>query len=65
MYPLSPNTKHHDIIYYLAMIKRMHDIIAMTVNKYQGAVIKFVADNSLSIFNWPVNWEKTAIKHGK
>lgn len=44
-------TKQHGIIYYLAMIKRMQDILAMTVTRHNGTVIKFVADNSFSIFN--------------
>lgn len=49
---LSAITKQHDISYYLAKIKRMQDIIAMTVTRHQGTVIKSVAENSLAIFNW-------------
>ncbi|KXI29250.1 adenylate/guanylate cyclase domain-containing protein [Paraglaciecola hydrolytica] len=44
-------TKKHGIIYYLGMIKRMQDIIAMAVTKHNGTLIKFLADNSFSIFN--------------
>ncbi|MDC2891121.1 adenylate/guanylate cyclase domain-containing protein [Psychrosphaera algicola] len=43
-------TQQHGIIYYLAMIKRMQDAIALSVAKHKGLVIKFVADNSFSKF---------------
>jgi adenylate cyclase len=44
-------TKKHGIIYYLGMMKRMQDIIAMAVAKHNGTLVKFVADNSFSVFN--------------
>lgn len=44
-------TQQHGIIYYLAMIKRMQDIVALSVAKNSGQIIKFIADNSFSIFN--------------
>jgi len=44
-------TKQHGIIYYLAMIKRMQDIVALAVNRHKGQLIKFLADNSFSVFD--------------
>jgi class 3 adenylate cyclase len=44
-------TQQHGIIYYLAMIKRMQDVVALSVAKHHGHIIKFIADNSFSIFN--------------
>jgi class 3 adenylate cyclase len=43
-------TNELGIVYYLGMIKKMQDIIAMSVSRHQGQVIKFAADNSFSIF---------------
>ncbi len=43
-------TNELGIVYYLGMIKKMQDIIAMSVSRQQGQVIKFAADNSFSIF---------------
>jgi class 3 adenylate cyclase len=43
-------TKELGIVYYLTMIKNMQDIVSMSVVRHQGEVIKFVADNSFSIF---------------
>jgi len=43
-------TNELGIVYYLGMIKKMQDIIAMSVSRHQGQVIKFSADNSFSIF---------------
>lgn len=44
-------TKQHGIIYYLAMIKRMQDVVAMAVTRHKGQLIKFLADNSFSVFD--------------
>lgn len=44
-------TNELGIVYYLGLIKKMQDIIAMSVSRQQGQVIKFVADNSFSIFD--------------
>lgn len=44
-------TQQHGIIYYLAMIKRMQDIVALSVAKHKGEIVKFLADNSFSIFD--------------
>ena len=43
-------TNELGIVYYLTMIKKMQDIISMSVPRYNGNVINFVADNSFSIF---------------
>ncbi len=43
-------TNELGIVFYLGMIKRMQDIIAMSVSRQDGQVIKFAADNSFSIF---------------
>ena len=43
-------TKELGIVYYLTMIKKMQDIVSMSVVRHQGEVIKFIADNSFSIF---------------
>ncbi|MCW8834589.1 MAG: hypothetical protein OQK09_08150 [Colwellia sp.] len=43
-------TNELGIVYYLSMIKKMQDIISMSVPRYNGNVINFVADNSFSIF---------------
>lgn len=44
-------TQQHGIIYYLAMIKRMQDVVALAVAKHKGHIVKFIADNSFSIFD--------------
>jgi len=44
-------TQQHGIIYYLAMIKRMQDVVALSVAKNKGKIVKFIADNSFSIFD--------------
>lgn len=44
-------TQQNGIIYYLAMIKRMQDIVALSVAKHKGTIIKFIADNSFSMFD--------------
>jgi len=43
-------TNELGIVYYLGMIKKMQDIVAMSVSRQKGQVIKFAADNSFSIF---------------
>jgi class 3 adenylate cyclase len=51
MSQFSKVTKRHGIIYYLSMIKRMQDIVAMAVTRHKGQLIKFLADNSFSEFD--------------
>jgi adenylate cyclase len=43
-------TIKHGIIHFLAMIHRMNQIIMPTVDEYDGAIIKFEADNAFAIF---------------
>ena len=43
-------TNELGIVYYLSMIKKAQDIISMSVPRYNGSVVNFVADNSFSIF---------------
>jgi adenylate cyclase len=43
-------TVKHGIIHFLAMIHRMNQIAMPTVEEYDGAVIKFEADNAFAIF---------------
>lgn len=43
-------TIKHGIIHFLAMIHRMNQIAMPTVEEYDGAVIKFEADNAFAIF---------------
>lgn len=43
-------TIEHGIIHFLAMIHRMNQIAAPTVEEHDGAIIKFEADNAFAIF---------------
>src|SRR5688500_18699912 len=44
-------TIKHGIIHFLAMIHRMNQITLPTVDEYDGAIIKFEADNAFAIFH--------------
>jgi adenylate cyclase len=46
----SRTTKSHGIIHYLAMIRRMRLIAAVSVGRHHGHIIKFVADNCFAVF---------------
>lgn len=43
-------TIKHGIIHFLAMIHRMNQIVTPTVEEYDGAIVKFEADNVFAIF---------------
>lgn len=46
-------TKQEGIIYYLSLIKRMQDTVAMAITRHHGTLIKFLADNAFVIFDAP------------
>ncbi|WP_048690651.1 adenylate/guanylate cyclase domain-containing protein [Catenovulum maritimum] len=43
-------TQRYGIVYYLSMIHRMQQITKPTIEKYNGQVVKFVADNVFARF---------------
>ncbi|HRE16693.1 MAG TPA: adenylate/guanylate cyclase domain-containing protein [Rhodocyclaceae bacterium] len=43
-------TQRHGIIYYLAMVRRMHRIVEPMIRKHQGFLVKFEADNAFAVF---------------
>ena len=51
MASFSQITQEQGIVYYLGMIKKMQDIIAISATRHQGVVIKFSADNAFVLFN--------------
>ncbi|WP_016956905.1 adenylate/guanylate cyclase domain-containing protein [Catenovulum agarivorans] len=44
-------TQKYGIVYYLSMIHRMQQITKPTIERHQGVVVKFVADNVFARFN--------------
>ena len=53
MSSFSKITKELGIVYYLALIKRMQDIVDMLITRHNGKLIKFLADNTFAIFETP------------
>lgn len=43
-------TQRHGIIYYLAMVRRMHRAVGPVIREHGGQVIKFEADNAFAVF---------------
>lgn len=48
-------TQRHGIIFYLAMVRRMHKIVAPLTEAHGGSVVKFEADNAFAVF--PTAWD--------
>jgi len=44
-------TQEQGIVYYLRLITKMQDTIAISASRHQGVVIKFVADNAFILIN--------------
>lgn len=43
-------TKEQGIVFYLSMIKRMQDVVSMSLIRNHGQLIKFLADNTFALF---------------
>ena len=44
-------TKEYGIIYYMTLIKRMQDAVALSIPRHNGQLINFLADNAFIVFN--------------
>lgn len=43
-------TQRHGIVYYLAMVRRMHHIVEPLIHERGGDLVKFEADNAFAVF---------------
>ena len=57
----SLSVRRSGILFYLALIRRMHALTAPMVVMHRGAVVKYEADNLLAVFDEPADAVRAAI----
>ncbi|MFT5468685.1 MAG: adenylate cyclase [Verrucomicrobiales bacterium] len=54
-------TRRHGIVHYLSIVRRMHETTRPIVDRYDGLIVKFEADNGYVVFPSPLKAVQAAL----